>query len=193
MLLTKNAVFMEMHTHLHLYEYSCVAVSVCDQPSLRVVSELTMSECGWNFCTCWCHTEYKSLCRINEFSRIKPDCTTAAVASLTVGTIWLMCSPLLSSAPSEFLQSCAFIQGQSSQRERQPFPGGLGVSDYILLLTHQKALVVHRLCSVHLFLMYEKLCILVKILVWVYEEMSDREKVKHIRTNLINKIKKLRG
>ena len=34
---------MGMHTHLHLYEYSCIAVSVWDQTSLRVVSELTMS------------------------------------------------------------------------------------------------------------------------------------------------------
>ena len=70
----------------------------------------------------------------------------------------------------ECLQSCAFIQGQSSQIEREPFLGGLCVSDYILLLTHQKALVVHSLCSVYLLLMYEKLCILVKILVWVYEK-----------------------
>ena len=92
-----------------------------------------------------------------------------------------MCSPLLSSAPGECLQSCAFIQGPSSQIEREPFLSGLCVSDYILLLTHEKALVVHRLCSVYLLLMYEKVCVLVKILVWVYEEMSDRGKVKHIR------------
>lgn len=118
----------------------------------------------------------KVLYRNSEFSGRAAYYTTASVTSVTVGLIQLMGHPLPSSAPGECLQSCALIQSQSSQIERELFVGQVCVSDFVLLLGHQKSPGGSQATQCVLAFVYEKLCILVKILVLADEKRSGPEK-----------------
>lgn len=96
--------FLGMRTHFHLYKSPIVQLLL---KGFFPEYSLSSDTRGWDFSAHWCWADYKSLCRISEFSRIGPDCTTASAASLVVGMIQLRCCPLPSLAPGECHRSCA--------------------------------------------------------------------------------------